>query len=101
MASSSSSPWAQVRTPSQTLLAGTQLLRSWHRKPVLFISVTQVWTPELTGRDPGGSRAVLTRTSRVPEAEPYTEPAHRTRCDPGGMVTEMRSKPPLYHLPAV
>lgn len=62
MASSSSSPWAQVRTPSQTLLAGMQLLRSWHRKPVLFVSVTQVWAPELAGGDPRGSRVVLTNS---------------------------------------
>ena len=62
-ASSSSSPWAQVWMPSQTLLAGMQLLRSPHRKPVLFICVTQAWAPGWAGRAPEGSRVVFTRAS--------------------------------------
>lgn len=39
--SSSSSPWAQVRMPSHTPWAGMHCLRSWHKKPVLLVIVTQ------------------------------------------------------------
>lgn len=70
MASSSSSPWAQVRTPSQTLLAGMQLLRSWHRKPVLFVAVTQVCAPELAGGDLRGSRVVPQGHPKFPQLSP-------------------------------
>lgn len=104
MVSSSSSPWAQVRTPSQTLLAGMQLLWSWHKKPVLFVSVTQVWAPELAGGDPRGARVVCTRASQVPPTQPHTELSRGSGVAGrmlGWVVTEVRLKPPLCHFLAV
>ena len=104
MASSSSSPWAQVRTPSQTLLAGMQLLRSWHKKPVLFVSVTQVWAPELARGDPRAARVVRTGASQVPMTQPHTELSRGTEAARrmlAWVATEMRCKSPLCRLPAV
>lgn len=69
-ASSSSSPWAQVGTPSQTLLAGMQLLRLWHRKPVLFSGVTQAWAPEWAGQAPESSRVVTPNASPTSPTAP-------------------------------
>lgn len=47
--------------PSQTPLAEMQLLPSWHRKPVLFVSVTQAWAPGTRG----GYPRMVTRAIRA------------------------------------
>lgn len=102
-ASSSSSLRAQVRTPSQTLLAGMQLLRSLHRKPVLFVCVTQAWAPEWAGPAPEGSRVVFTRAS---PSSPHGAPPELQR-GPGATgrtlssALKMACKPQFNHLPAV
>lgn len=96
--SSSSSPWGQVRRPSHTPLAGTQLLRSWHRKPVLLVGVTQAWAPEWTAGGPERQRkhpAGRDRHSWAPWPERHPELARRVvRGRLWGSVASM-SKPSM------